>query len=291
MIYDLPVIPPEIDDNQRFLSMVHSALDQALDTIESLRNSDEEQFRRPWVFVNAWATYNTEGEDPPGDYTSDINHKFNRMITEMARQYDLVFAAGNCGQFCPSRRCGINDVGPGHSIIGANSHPDVLTVGAVRADGLWLGYSSQGPGTLQYASQAPRTRCDDEIPSRKPDLCAVSQFREDDDAAAMNTGTSAACAIAAGVVAVCRSQFGGRLSSADLKQLLIKTTTVKPSGGWDNRIGHGILHLANALDSVSECWWWPAWQGARLEGKNAAVLIADIAGYGRLMEAAEHRTH
>ena len=102
MIYDLPVIPPEIDDNQRFLSMVHSALDQALDTIESLRNSDEEQFRRPWVFVNAWATYNTEGEDPPGDYTSDINHKFNRMITEMARQYDLVFAAGNCGQFCPS---------------------------------------------------------------------------------------------------------------------------------------------------------------------------------------------
>ena len=43
---------------------------------------------------------------------------------------DVVFSAGNCGQFCPDRRCGETDRGPGHSIWGANSHPRVLTFGA-----------------------------------------------------------------------------------------------------------------------------------------------------------------
>ena len=159
------------------------------------------------LFVNAWAAYDTGGEHPKGDYTSGRSHILNRLITGMAKRFDLVFAAGNCGQFCPSRRCGADDVGPGRSIIGANSHPDVLTVGAVRADGIWLGYSSQGPGALS---------------TKKPDLCAASQFCEDDDAAAVNTGTSAACAIAAGVVAALRSRCPSNLlPPAELKQILI----------------------------------------------------------------------
>ena len=56
------------------------------------------------VFVDAWAAYDTGGEHPRGDYTSGLDHKFNRLITGMAKRFDLVFAAGNCGQFCPSRR-------------------------------------------------------------------------------------------------------------------------------------------------------------------------------------------
>jgi hypothetical protein len=237
-IYDLPIVPQDINDSEKFLSTVHAAFDQVLETIESLQNRDEDQWRRPWIFVNAWAVYNTRGERPKGDYTRaprGLDHKFNQLIAEMAKKFDIVFAAGNCGQFCPSRLCGVDDVGPGHSIIGANSHPDVLTVGAVRADGMWLGYSSQGPGTLSH---------------RKPDLCTVSQFCEDDDAATVNTGTSAACAIAAGVVAAFRSRCGTALSPAKLKQVLIKTATAKPANqAWDNRIGHGIINAAAAFEA------------------------------------------
>jgi hypothetical protein len=231
-IYDLPVIPEDINDVPKFLSTVHGAFDQIVESIHHLQNSDDERWRRPWVFVNAWATFNRGGEQPEGDYTRRLEHKFNRLVTQMAEEFDMVFAAGNCGQFCPSARCGRDDVGPGHSIIGANSHPDVLTVGAVRADGMWLGYSSQGPGALS---------------TDKPDICAASQFREDDDAAAVNTGTSAACAVAAGVVAALRSQCGMKHPPAALKQILLDTATAKPTGGkWDNQIGHGIINAAAA---------------------------------------------
>src|SRR5205823_643362 len=119
----------------------------------------------------------------PLNYSANREHPLNIIVGQAASEHDVVFAAGNCGQFGPMARCGVHDVGPGHSILGANSHPDVLTVGAVRTDGLWLGYSSQGPGAL-YPD--------------KPDLCAASQFSDNEDAYAGNTGTSAACALAAG---------------------------------------------------------------------------------------------
>jgi hypothetical protein len=232
-IYDLPVIPYEIEDRDKFLSTVHVAFNQVLESIRHLRNLGEERSLRPWVFVNAWATFNRRREQPAGDYTEGLEHKFNRLITGMARHHDMVFAAGNCGQFCPDGRCGANDVGPARSIIGANSHPDVLTVGAVRADGMWLGYSSQGPGALSDV---------------KPDLCAGSQFREDDDAGSINTGTSAACAVAAGVVASLRTQYQPAvISPAKLKEILIKTTTARPVGGHDYQFGHGVLNAAAAL--------------------------------------------
>jgi hypothetical protein len=237
-IYDLPVIPHEINDRDRFLSTVHVALNQVLESIRHLRATGEEQWLRPWVFVNAWATFNAGHEQPEGDYTKRLDHKFNLLIAEIARDHDVVFAAGNCGQFCPDRRCGTNDVGPGHSIIGANSHPDVLTVGAVRTDGMWLGYSSQGPGALSDG---------------KPDLCAVSQFREDDDAGSLNTGTSAACAVAAGVVASLRTQYQTEVfNPAELKEILIKTATATPVCGHDYQLGHGVLNAAAALKTCQQ---------------------------------------
>ena len=235
-IYDLPVIPEDISDSQKFLSTVHTAFYQVLKSIGHFQKVCEAQSQRPWVFVNAWATYDTGVEQPRGDYTTRLDHKFNRLITEMTKRFDVIFAAGNCGQFCPSRRCGADDVGPGRSILGANSHPRVLTVGAVRADGMWLGYSSQGPGALAV---------------KKPDICAASQFCEDDDAAAVNTGTSAACAIAAGVVAGLRGQFNQKdIRPAALKRILIRTASAKPTGReWDNQIGHGIINAAAASEA------------------------------------------
>jgi subtilisin family serine protease len=261
-IYDLPIIPPEIDDNQKFLSTVHAAFDQVVETIHYLKSEDKNpRWQRPWIFVNAWATYNTAGESPPGDYTKHSEHKFNRLITRMVDEFDMVFAAGNCGQFCPSRRCGVNDVGPAHSIIGANSLANVLTVGAVRADGMWLGYSSQGPGTLSR---------------EKPDLCAASQFCENDDAATVNTGTSAACASVAGVVARLRRDYDTRvLCTAKLKRILIETTTAKPPGGWDRQIGHGIINVAGALERARQKCSLDA-----LKAVASASAVASVAGVG-----------
>lgn len=240
-IFDVPAIPANPEDTSKFISTVHAAFLQIDSDIRQLKESGDARWRRPWVFVNAWATFNRGLEHPKGNYSKSGQHQFNMLVSEMADRYDMIFAAGNCGQFCPSWRCGIKDVGPGHSIIGANSLRKVLTVGAVRADGMWLGYSSQGPGTL----------C-----QRKPDLCAASQFCEDDDATVINTGTSAACAVVAGIVAAIRSndERVGKFEPSKLRKILKDTATpprqTPRDGEWDNQFGHGIINLGQALQKA-----------------------------------------
>ena len=160
------------------------------------------------------------------------------MAGAVHNNIDVVFAAGNCGQFCPDHRCGATDQGPGHSIWGANSLDQVLTVGAVRADSIWLGYSSQGPGQ-------PR------LGPKKPDLCAASQFSEDDDAFSINTGTSAACGLTGGIVAALRSRWDSTtVPPGDLKKVLNQTAR-KPTGqGWNDRLGNGVLDARAAFNAL-----------------------------------------
>jgi subtilisin family serine protease len=162
-----------------------------------------------------------------------------RRIGRCARHthLDVVFAAGNCGEFCPSQRCGGLDRGPGHSIWGANAHPLVITAGAVLTDETWLGYSSQGPGPVALATQ-------------KPDFCAPSQFCETNDASVLNSGTSAACAMTAGVLAALRSnpawdQF--TVTPATMKAALITSARKTLGPAWNERLGYGILDAAKAI--------------------------------------------
>ena len=79
-----------------------------------------------WVFSNAWGIYDRRLEALPGSYTNNANHPYNLqvMAADVVR-HDQVYAAGNCGLFCPNLRCGPGDQGPGQSILGANSHPRV----------------------------------------------------------------------------------------------------------------------------------------------------------------------
>jgi subtilisin family serine protease len=175
------------------------------------------------------------------DDFNDPAHPFNQLVVGAVKAgIDVVFAAGNCGQFCPDMRCGALYQGPGHSIFGPHSLSEVLTVGAVRTDAMWLAYSSQGPG--QHASEL-----------KKPDICAPSQFCENDDAFATNTGTSAACALAAGVIAVLRGNMTWSstvLPPDHLKQLLIDTARKTQGPNWNNRLGHGILDAKAAYDEL-----------------------------------------
>jgi subtilisin family serine protease len=158
------------------------------------------------------------------------------MDRAVADGHDVVFGAGNCGEFCPSSRCGPGVQGPGNSIFGANSHPKVLTVGAVNPDKMWLGYSSQGPGQSN-------------LDTNKPDLCAPSEFVENTDAGTANTGTSVSCALAAGVIACLRSRGGpASVPPDELKRILIQTTS--DGQGWNGMTGHGILNAKKAYDAL-----------------------------------------
>jgi subtilisin family serine protease len=103
---------------------------------------------------------------------------------------------------------------------------------------MWLGYSSQGPGQSM-------------LETAKPDLCAPSQFREDQDAYTINTGTSTSAALAAGVIAALRGTWdSGRVSPKDLRDILKRTA--RPAGGTGsaNRLGSGILDAARAYDKL-----------------------------------------
>jgi subtilisin family serine protease len=239
-IFDCPAVPEEIANIRRFLSHAHAAYSHMLAGIAHLRELDPGKWSGPWILLNAWATFSRGTEHPAGDYTNNPDHPFNRMIDRTVDSgVDVIFAAGNCGQFQSSRRCGSCDQGPGHSILGANSHPKVLSVGAVRVDGLWLGYSSQGPGQPKLARH-------------KPDLCAPSQFREMDDSYTSNTGTSAASALAAGVVAALRTTcHTSALPPDELKMLLIKTARRTQGTKWNRQLGNGILDAAAAFDEAA----------------------------------------
>ena len=177
--------------------------------------------------------------------------RFKRSVNSAI---DVIFAAGNCGQFCPDRRCGKRDLGPGKSIFGANSHRKVLTVSAVRTDARWIGSSSQGEGQPRLSRE-------------KPDLCAPSYFRDAGDAFTgntsgsfvtnpgspyvANTGTSAACGVAAGIVAAIRSGWDHTvLSPRDLKQALNDNARKTEGPGWNERLGHGIINVEATLSAL-----------------------------------------
>jgi subtilisin family serine protease len=153
------------------------------------------------------------------------------MCSMIGSGIDVVFAAGNCGGAWPDRRCGSSDRGPGRSILGANSHPDVITVGAVTIHDDVLGYSSEGPGTLS---------------ANKPDLAGFSHF-QGSGISPFDGGTSAACPVVAGVVAALRSKPSARgLTPAQLKAFLVKSARDVAGNGWDPQTGYGVIDAGAA---------------------------------------------
>lgn len=180
----------------------------------------------PSVMSNSWGLYQQLWDPfPPGhpmNYTHNVNHVVTRKIMEVLDDGMLVtFAAGNCGQVCPSAKCG-HDVGPGKSIRGANGHERVICVGAVNALDDWIGYSSQGPSTLSQ---------------QKPDVCGFSHFQ---GFFPVDTGTSAACPVVAGVLGLMRAAC--RPFDQDrAREALKKSARMHTAGVWSNDFGFGIV--------------------------------------------------
>lgn len=189
----------------------------------------------PLVVNNSWGMYNRAEDAPvgsPENYSANIEHPFNQIVGALvAAGADVFFAAGNCGGNCPDPRCGEMDRGPGASIHGANSHPDVITVAAVTVTDRRLGYSSQGPGGLVQ---------------QKPDLAAYSHF-VGSGVYPVDSGTSAACPVAAGVAAALRQKFPvERYTPLQLKGILQRTALDLENDGWDYDLGYGVINAAAA---------------------------------------------
>ncbi|MFL5255303.1 MAG: S8 family serine peptidase, partial [Rhodopila sp.] len=247
-IFDVPLIrPPKIGDVPTFIDLAEETYRRILNDIPVLANSCG--LTKPWIFVNAWTIYDRRSElSNLGEYTENAGnsgvwpHPFIARIGETTRAFDVVFCAGNCGEVCPDGRCGPNDFGPGRSIWGAAAYRRVLSVGAVRVDGMWCGYSSEGPGPVPNLSY------------NKPDFCAPSQFVSAQGGFPLSTGSSASAGVTAGAVAALRSGANWNqttVSPDDLQQSLNDTAQRPPATGWDPRMGYGILDVDAAFQSLA----------------------------------------
>ncbi len=183
--------------------------------------------RRGLVVSNSWGMFSPTWDFPPGhpgNYSDNPNHPFNLIVASLeAAGADILFAAGNCGRDCADSRCGFGGTLP---ICGANSHPAVVSVAGVDVNNNRVGYSSQGPGRLT---------------SKKPDIAAYTHFVGSGVYAA-DGGTSAACPVAAGVVAAIRTRHKpSRVSPGQLRSLIQRTARDRGQSGYDFDYGWGIL--------------------------------------------------
>lgn len=199
--------------------------DAAAALAEILGQVEDGGIPRPLVLVNPWEVIGGGGL---GDLER-FGHQDSPLcvIAEDADELgvDTVVAAGNCGQ-CPGQASLLDP--SDKPILGFASHPSVLTVGAIDLDDEVLGYSSHGPGRLSQF---------------KPDLVTFSHFFESRVQLAAG-GTSAATALAGGVLAAVRSKAPRALSAGDLRTRSRQTAsdpTWTPGRGFGGLLPYGLL--------------------------------------------------
>lgn len=244
MIFDCPVIPPRIGSNlPGFLSDMLGLIGRMRNDIGILAAADPALWRGRWVLVNAWSIYDPRGEAIEGEYSHNRYHWLALALDTMTPFADIVFAAGNCGAFCPDRRCAESVIGPGRGIRGVHLMEDVLTVGGVRTDGIWVGYSSQGPSRFEHHPE----------PRLKPDVAAPAQFRALESPSPIAGGSSSACGVAAGVVAALRTRWNSTAVAprALFDRLRDTAWQLDGSAGWSDRTGHGIIDCGAVVKALA----------------------------------------
>jgi subtilisin family serine protease len=185
------------------------------------------------IVSNSWGVYNPSWDFPVGHagrYIDNPNHPFNIVTAALAASgVDILFAAGNCGTTCPDGRCGFPAGDP--VIVGANSHSEVMCIAGVDTNGSVVGYSSAGPGTLT---------------SEKPDIASYTHFLGSQafGSGTADSGTSAACPVAAGVVAALRSLYPYDPANPNRSPANVRQCFRNAAGGssWQADVGYGIIN-------------------------------------------------
>lgn len=185
--------------------------------------------RRRLVVNNSWGMFSPRWDFPvghPGNYSDNPAHPFNVIVASLERAgADILFAAGNCGRDCPDGRCEFGHTRP---VCGANSHPRVLSVAGIDYRKRRIGYSSQGPGRLA---------------AQKPDIAAYTAFTGSEVYPEGDGGTSAACPVAAGVVAAVRTKYSSaKVSPGALRSVVYKTAEDLGGTGYDYDHGWGAVN-------------------------------------------------
>jgi subtilisin family serine protease len=192
----------------------------------------------PHILSCSWGIWQRSQDQ---DYATDPDHPFTRKVVEAMDEGILVlFCAGNCGARCSDERCG-DDFGANRGIWGANGHRRVMTVGAVNLQEHLACYSSIGPAALD---------------PDKPDFCSFTHFagyfphHDPDMKEPSDTGTSAATAITAGVVALLK-QRDPRLTQDEALNLLRRTAKDIGPPGFDRLTGMGVIDAKAAWDGLA----------------------------------------
>jgi subtilisin family serine protease len=206
--------------------------------LEMMSLPDEERPYQSLVCTNSWGMFNPNWDFPAGmegRYADNPNHPFILQMKALSEAgADILFAAGNCGPACPDERCqGI----VANTITGANASQWVTTIGGVDLTNAVVGYSSRGPGVIE---------------KQKPDLSCYTHFlgsevygRGEPDA-----GTSAACPVAAGLIAALRSAAPFLTGASKRSPAAMKAFLLKRGSPWNPDTGHGIL-VGTGLTNVA----------------------------------------
>ena len=175
-------------------------------------------------------------EGSPLNYGCNPDHALNKMVGQLSLLgADIVFSAGNTSAH-------ERENAP-RSISGANSLAAVLTVAAVDLDSRRLVISRPGPGVFA---------------AEKPDVAAFAGFAGSAimGEAVRDDGTSAACALAAGVVAAVRSRYPfdprrPETSPAAMRAIIKKQARHVGSQGFDHDCGWGVIDGAAIAEALT----------------------------------------
>ncbi|MET7245533.1 S8 family serine peptidase [Methylobacterium sp. EM32] len=226
-LIDLPVLPAAGSGS------LSDALQAYAHLLTAVR-TDKPRFKA-LVVTNSWGLGHESWDFPPGHpgrYVDNPGHPFNRIVGALSRYgVDILFAAGNDGpepQTPPGGRAGPRGRA---TIMGANAHPDVITVTGATLRGRLSGDALQGPGIpgMVYA---------------KPDLASYTDFlgSEAGGPGKADVGTSAACPVAAGCVAALRTRLPhAALNPRDLTVALQADASRRGPSSWHHSLGYGVM--------------------------------------------------
>jgi len=223
-IWDVPIIPDRVGE-------VGTVFDALAQQYEKIHSKIEDLNGEKCIVVNAWGVKNRLREAKQGDFTADdpaaLTQDLNDWIDKITKipnqnnaRTAVVFAAGNTGLFTPDSEAGPYDKGPKRSIWMPAALELVFAVGATDPTGMWIGASSQGPA----------------FTGEKPDFVLPSYFREDNDAHVLNTGSSASCAVMAGLIAGAWLNRPNPINHARARQHARKVG----HRDHNSRLGHGV---------------------------------------------------